>query len=214
MKKDKPDRRRGVSARTDNQKVYIRTIIDNYITFCFGPPGTGKTHVAAGIAATMLYKQQINRIVICRPVVEVGKGIGYLPGTVEEKVGPYLVPLFDELSHFVESKEINKYIDDRIIEIVPLSMMRGRTFNDSFVILDESQNATYDQLKTLLTRIGQNTKMVVVGDTSQSDLAPQHQGDFAKIAERLSDIDGISTIELTTKDIVRHSLIAEIEQRI
>jgi len=203
-----------VSARTTNQKAYIHGILDNDITCCLGPPGSGKTHIAAGMAVQMMRRNEISRIVICRPVVDVGKGIGWLPGTVEEKVGPYLVPLFDELSHFLDVRHIHRFLKERVIEIVPLSMMRGRTFNDAFVILDEAQNATHEELKTLLTRIGQNTTMVLAGDPGQSDLPRQKQGDFQRIACRLRDLDSVCMVQLTDEDIVRHGLIAAIEERL
>jgi len=209
-----PFKRHTVSARTPNQKNYIHGIVENHITCCLGPPGTGKTHIAAGMAVQMMRREEIDRIIVCRPVVDVGKGIGWLPGTVEEKVGPYLVPLFDELSYFIDIRYIRKFMTERIIEIVPLSMMRGRTFNDSFVILDEAQNATHEELKTLLTRIGQNSKMVLAGDPGQSDLPQQQQGDFARISCKLHDLDGVCMVQLTRDDIVRHELIAAIEDRL
>lgn len=209
-----PFKRHTVSARTPNQKSYIRGIVENDITCCLGPPGTGKTHIAAGMAVQMMRRKELDRIIICRPVVDVGKGIGWLPGTVEEKVGPYLVPLFDELSYFIDIRHIRKFLIERTIEIVPLSMMRGRTFNDAFVILDEAQNATHEELKTLLTRIGQNSKMVLAGDPGQSDLPRAQQGDFRHIACKLQDIDRVCMVQLTRDDIVRHDLIAAIEERL
>lgn len=198
---------KSVSARTPNQKVYIQAINEHDITFCHGPAGSGKTHIAAGMAAWMLVKEKIERVVLCRPVVACGTDIGYLPGDVSEKVGPYLAPLFDELGHYFPLVEINSMMLNKRIEIVPLSMMRGRTFNDCFVILDEAQNATEDELRMFLTRVGQNCKMVLAGDSTQSDMLNQ---DFTKVTEALSDLEEIGTVYLTHADIVRNSLITKI----
>lgn len=205
---------RAVEGRTEGQRNYIQAILDSYITLCHGPAGTGKTHIAAGMATKLLKKRTVERIVICRPVVGVGKDIGYLPGTMEEKVGPYLMPLFDEFSYFLEAKAITQFLAERVIEIVPLSMMRGRTFNDSFVILDEAQNAIHKELKMMLTRIGINSTMVLSGDLGQSDLPIDLAGAFERSIERLEGLEGVSSIGLGTDDIVRHHLIGEIERRL
>lgn len=205
---------RAVEGRTEGQKGYIKAILDNYIVLCHGPAGTGKTHIAAGMAAQLLCKRQVERIVICRPVVGAGKDIGYLPGTMEEKVGPYLMPLFDEFSSYLEVKTLHQFLAERIIEIVPLSMMRGRTFNDSFVILDEAQNAVRMEFKLMLTRLGVNSKMVLTGDLGQSDLPDREAGSFASVIERLKGLEGVVSVELKTQDIVRHHLIGELERRL
>ena len=162
----------------------------------------------------MLRDKQVERIIICRPVVGVGKDIGFLPGTMEEKVGPYLTPMFDELSYYIDTKFVNVLIGERIIEIVPLSMMRGRTFSNCFVMLDEAQNATRTELKMLLTRIGQGSRMILSGDLGQTDLPTDIRGAFSYVIERLQGLNGVGIIGLTSSDIVRHSLIAEIEKRI
>lgn len=205
---------RNVVARTAGQKTYIRSVVENDVTFCFGPAGTGKTHVAAGIAVQMLKSKQIEKIIVCRPVISVGKDIGFLPGTLEEKIGPYLIPLFDELSYYIENKKLKELVSEQVIEMVPLSMMRGRTFNDAFIILDEAQNATYIEIKMLLTRLGQESKMVLSGDLGQSDLPESVSGAILDISERLQYVDGIGIISLTEEDVVRNDLIKKIERLI
>lgn len=200
--------------RSQNQKLYVNAIRDSDIVLCHGPAGTGKTHIAAGVAVRMMKQSHIEKIVICRPVVGVGKDIGYLPGSMEDKVGPYLVPLFDEFSYYCQNSLLKEWAEMGKLEIVPLSMMRGRTFNDCFVILDEAQNAAMMELRMLLTRIGANTKMVVSGDLNQSDLPDHQAGAFGKIVAALEGLEGISTIGLTAGDIVRHRLIGPIEARL
>lgn len=218
IRKDKKPRSgykpRALVARTDNQKTYIKTIRDNVVTMCYGPAGTGKTHIAAGCAVKLMRANEIEKIVVCRPVVGVGKDIGFLPGSMEDKVGPYLVPIFDELSYYVERHMLTQWQAENVLEIVPLSMMRGRTFNDSFVILDEAQNATMPELRMLLTRFGANSKVVVSGDLRQSDLPRDNQGAFIAAIDSLRDVSGIGVVELFERDIVRHPLIGDIESRL
>ena len=199
-------------ARSENQIKLIRGIRDNDVTLCTGPAGSGKTHVAVASAVKALRTEKVRKIILCRPVVEVGTGIGYLPGDMQAKVSPYLVPLFDELAYYVNLKHINRLMDEGSIEICPLSMMRGRTFNNSFVILDEAQNAVTSELKMFLTRIGAGAKMVLVGDLRQSDLPLRSRGAFSDIVEavKFNEIPGVTTVELTNVDIVRHPLIANI----
>ncbi len=205
---------RALVARTDNQKHYIKSIHANDICLCHGPAGTGKTHVACGLAVELLKRGQIERICVARPIVGVGKDMGYLPGTMQEKIGPYLVPLFDELSYYLELTKIKQMLADEVLRIVPLSMMRGRTFNDSFIILDEAQNATLEELKMLLTRIGSGSKMVLSGDLYQSDLPRTQQGAFNSVIDALRPVNGIGIVTLTDADIVRHPLIADIANRL
>lgn len=166
------------------------------------------------MAVAALKEHLIERIVLCRPAVDSGASIGYLPGTMEEKIGPYLVPLYDELSYYVETKTVKAWQVHRILEIVPLSLMRGRTFNNAFVILDEAQNATTGEIRMFLTRIGMNSKMVLVGDLFQTDLPHQTRGAFQDAIDALDDMDGVGVCALEAVDIVRHRLIAEIEARL
>ncbi len=205
---------RSLTARTDNQRKYIRAIHNNDICMCHGPAGTGKTHVACGLAVELLKKGIVERICIARPIISVGRDMGYLPGTMQEKIGPYLVPLFDELSYYLELSKIKEMMTNEVLQIVPLSMMRGRTFNDSFIILDEAQNASIDELKMLLTRIGNDSKMVLSGDLFQSDLPRHQQGAFYSAIKALRPVHGIGVVALTDVDIVRHPLIAEIAKRL
>jgi len=205
---------RSVSGRSANQKRYIQAIQAADITLSHGPAGSGKTHIAVGVAVEMMKNNAIERIAITRPVVDVGNSIGYLPGTMEEKVGPYLVPLFDELAYYVERSLLAKWLTEKTLEIVPLSMMRGRTFNNTFVILDEAQNAVMPELRMFLTRIGVNSKMVLTGDLMQSDLPTQLQGAFSSCVTNLDGLDGVAIVGLDASDIVRHRLIADIERRL
>ncbi len=200
--------------RSINQKDYIRDVAENTITFCQGVPGSGKTHIAVGMALEYLINNKVEKIVITRPVVEAGEKLGFLPGTAEEKLHPYLLPLFDEINYFLHMQHYAKLKVGRQIEVVPLGLMRGRTFNNAFIVADECQNASYDQLKMLLTRIGTDSKMVLTGDTAQSDLELIKQGGFLELIKRLEGITGIATCQLYADDIVRNPIIASIISRL
>ena len=206
--------RNRVKPRTENQKEYIRAIAENSVTFCQGVAGSGKTHIAIGMALDYLLDGKVNRIVITRPVVESGEKIGYLPGTAEEKLHPYLLPLLDEVRYFISNAEFASLKTNNKIEIVPLGLMRGRNFHDAFIVADECQNASYDQLKMLLTRLGRDSKMVLTGDISQSDLHRHMRGGFLSMIDALSGIEGIGISVLDCSDIVRNPIIAKILGRL
>ena len=200
--------------RTINQKEYIRAVAENTVTFCQGVAGSGKTHIAIGMALEYLLDFKVEKIVITRPVVEAGEKLGFLPGTAEEKLHPYLLPLFDEINHFLSHSHRSALQQKRQIEIVPLGLMRGRSFHDSFIVADECQNASYDQLKMLLTRIGMRSKMVLTGDTEQSDLEHRRQGGFSTIMDRLQTTDNIGFSALEKVDILRNPIIADIVDKL
>lgn len=200
--------------RSINQKDYIRSVAENTVTFCQGVPGSGKTHIAIGMALEYLLDDKVDKIVITRPVVEAGERLGFLPGTAEEKMHPYLLPLFDEINYFLQMQHYTKLKVGRKIEVVPLGLMRGRSFHNAFIVADECQNASYDQLKMLLTRIGIDSKMVLTGDIAQSDLQRHQQGGFITLIDRLHGVEGLGFAELKTSDIVRNPIIANIIHRL
>jgi phosphate starvation-inducible PhoH-like protein len=206
--------RNRLKPRTDNQKEYIRTLAENTVTFCQGVAGSGKTHIAIGMALEYLLEDKVKKIIITRPVVESGEKIGYLPGTAEEKLHPYLLPLLDEVNHFIPSSYYTSLKTNNKIEIVPLGLMRGRNFHNAFIVADECQNASYDQLKMLLTRIGRESKMILTGDTSQSDLHRHMQGGFYDMISALEGTDGIGVSRLDSSDIVRNPIIGKIISRL
>ena len=206
--------RNRLKPRSDNQKDYIRTVAENTITFCQGVAGSGKTHIAIGMALEYLLDEKVKKIIITRPVVESGEKIGYLPGTAEEKLHPYLLPILDEILHFIPVSHYAALKLNNKIEIVPLGLMRGRNFHNSFIVADECQNASYDQLKMLLTRIGNDSKMVLTGDISQSDLPRNFRGGFLDLLKALDSVDGIGISKLEYQDIVRNPIIAKILLRL
>ncbi|MDF7641572.1 PhoH family protein [Bifidobacterium sp. ESL0784] len=200
-----------VRAKTAGQVFYVRAIDVNTITFAIGPAGTGKTYLAVAKAVRAFEDGRVSRIILTRPAVEAGESLGYLPGTLNDKVDPYLRPLYDALSDMLGAGQMHRYMTDGTIEVAPLAYMRGRTLNDAFVILDEAQNTTEQQMKMFLTRLGFNTKMVITGDVTQIDLAVPHSG-LKSIESILGNIDGISFAHLGAKDVVRHELVGKIVQ--
>ncbi len=199
-----------IRPRTEGQREYVRCIQENDIVFAIGPAGTGKTYIAVAMAVRALKKKQISRIILVRPAVEAGEKLGFLPGDLQEKVAPYLRPLYDALYDMLEIELFQKYLERGTIEVAPLAYMRGRTLNDSFIILDEAQNTTPEQMKMFLTRLGFGSKMVITGDITQIDL-PQGKGSgLVLIQNILKGIDGIAFVYLTDRDVVRHDLVQKI----
>ena len=198
-----------VRAKTLGQKQYLDAIDEHTITFGIGPAGTGKTYLAVAKAVAALYSKQVSRIILTRPAVEAGERLGFLPGTLSEKIDPYLRPLFDALQEMLEPEATTRLLQAGVIEVAPLAYMRGRTLNDSFIILDEAQNTTAEQMKMFLTRLGFNSKMVVTGDTTQIDL-PGGRSGLNLAAKILQDVDGLHIAMLGSKDVVRHELVTRI----
>lgn len=198
-----------VRAKTAGQRHYVAQIAKNTITFGIGPAGTGKTYLAVAMAVQAFQEHRVRRIILTRPAVEAGENLGYLPGTLAEKIDPYLRPLYDALSDMLGSMQLKQAMDSGAIEVAPLAYMRGRTLNDAFVILDEAQNTTEEQMKMFLTRLGYNSRMVVTGDITQVDLAIRRSG-LRSIEHILQGIPAISFVHFTDTDVVRHSLVAAI----
>jgi phosphate starvation-inducible PhoH-like protein len=199
-----------VSPKTVNQKRYVDSIRRNTITFGIGPAGTGKTFLAVALAAAALSRREVNRIILTRPAVEAGERLGFLPGDLMAKVDPYLRPLFDALHDMLEPDRVAQYLDRGIIEVAPLAYMRGRTINDSFIILDEAQNTSPEQMKMFLTRLGFNSKMVVTGDITQIDLPREQDSGLVVVADILSAVEGIEFVRFGEEDVVRHKLVRRI----
>ncbi|MEY4455198.1 MAG: hypothetical protein RIQ45_721 [Actinomycetota bacterium] len=204
------NRGRTIRPKTANQKAYVEAIAENTITFGIGPAGTGKTYLAMAKAVAALQAREINRIILTRPAVEAGEHLGFLPGTLTEKIDPYLRPLFDALHDMLDQDAIPKLMQSGVIEVAPLAYMRGRTLNDSFIILDEAQNTTPEQMKMFLTRLGFGSKMVITGDVTQVDLPGGKNSGLATIRKILAGVDDIAFLDLTAEDVVRHRLISDI----
>ena len=199
-----------ICARTKGQKDYYDIVKRNDITFSIGPAGTGKTFMAVAFAVSALTSKEVDRIVLCRPAVEAGENLGFLPGDLKEKVDPYLAPFYDSLGEMISISKYKPLIADKVIEIIPLAFMRGRTLNNAFMILDEAQNATKTQMKMFLTRLGNNSKAIITGDTTQIDLPTNVKSGLVEVVDLLKNIDGIGFAHLTSKDVVRHKLVREI----
>jgi phosphate starvation-inducible PhoH-like protein len=204
------NRGRSIRPKTANQKRYVDAIEEHTITFGIGPAGTGKTYLAMAKAVSALQAKKVNRIILTRPAVEAGEHLGFLPGTLNEKIDPYLRPLFDALHDMIDIETIPRMMQSGIIEVAPLAYMRGRTLNDAFIILDEAQNTTPEQMKMFLTRLGFGSKMVITGDVTQIDLPNGQHSGLRVVRDILKDIDDIAFLELTAEDVVRHRLIGDI----
>jgi phosphate starvation-inducible protein PhoH and related proteins len=199
-----------VAPKTLNQKRYVDSIRDHTITFGVGPAGTGKTFLAVAMAAAALAERQVQRIILTRPAVEAGERLGFLPGDIQAKVDPYLRPLFDALFDMLDPDRVNGYFERGVIEVAPLAFMRGRTLNDSFVILDEAQNTSPEQMKMFLTRLGFNSRMVVTGDVTQIDLPTDQRSGLVVVRDILESVQDISFVHFGGEDVVRHKLVQRI----
>lgn len=203
-------RGRHIKPKTLGQRIYLEAIRNNYITFGIGPAGTGKTYLAVAMAVFSLKNKEVERIVLTRPAVEAGEKLGFLPGDLQEKVDPYLRPLYDALHDILGEDTVQKYLSKNIIEVAPLAYMRGRTLNDSFIILDEAQNTTPQQMKMFLTRMGFGAKMVITGDITQVDLPHNSISGLKQAQEIFKDVEGIQIVSLNESDVVRHEVVGRI----
>ena len=199
-----------VEPRTEAQKAYVEALFKNELSFGIGPAGTGKTYLAVAVGVSMFITGRVDKIILSRPAVEAGERLGFLPGDMKEKVDPYMQPLYDALNDFLPAKQMAKLMEDKAIEIAPLAFMRGRTLANAFVVLDEAQNANSTQMKMFLTRLGEGSRMVITGDRTQIDLPRGVQSGLADAERLLSDIPKISFNYFTSKDVVRHPLVAAI----
>jgi len=214
--KSKPQReqRKKLKPKSKNQEEYIRSIAESDVTFCTGPAGSGKTAVAVGLACEYLLEKKVEKIILTRPVVESGsRGLGFLPGTMNEKIQPWLVPIIEEMNLYLTKDTVNCFRSSNTIELCPLEYMRGRNFHNSFMILDEAQNATFDQIKMFITRIGRDSKATLNGDLDQTDLI-QHQSGLEYCIDKLDRLDGVGICTLGTEDIIRNTIISKILERL
>ncbi len=199
-----------VTPRSPNQRRYMEEIERNDMVFAIGPGGTGKTYLAVAMAVSALLAKQVNRIILARPAVEAGERLGFLPGTLQQKIDPYMRPLYDAIYDLLDADRLDRFLDKGVIEVAPLAFMRGRTLNDSFVILDEAQNTTSEQMKMFLTRLGFNSKAVITGDITQIDLPSGRRSGLVEAIEVVGKIEGIAFVYFTERDVVRHNLVQQI----
>ncbi|MBZ5527725.1 MAG: PhoH family protein [Acidobacteriia bacterium] len=202
--------KKSVHPKSASQRLYMEAIERHDMTFGIGPGGTGKTYLAVAMAVSALLTKQLNRIILARPAVEAGERLGFLPGTLQQKIDPYMRPLYDALYDMLDADKLERFLEKGIIEVAPLAFMRGRTLNDSFVILDEAQNTTSEQMKMFLTRLGFNSKAVITGDVTQVDLPAGKRSGLVEAIEICGKIEGIATVQFTEKDVVRHNLVQQI----
>jgi len=202
--------KKSVTPKSSNQRRYMEDIERHDMVFAIGPGGTGKTYLAVAMAVSALLGKQVNRIILARPAVEAGERLGFLPGTLQQKIDPYMRPLYDALYDLLDADKLERFIDKGIIEVAPLAFMRGRTLNDSFVILDEAQNTTSEQMKMFLTRLGFNSKAVITGDITQTDLPVGRRSGLVEAIEVVGRIEGIAFVHFNERDVVRHNLVQQI----
>lgn len=201
---------KAIIPRTENQQKLVNAYHENDMIFSIGPAGSGKTYISIALAVRALKNKEIRKIILSRPAVEAGEKLGFLPGDMKEKIDPYLQPLYDALQDMIPAQKLNEYMEQNVIQIAPLAFMRGRTLNDAVVILDEAQNTTTQQIKMFLTRMGQNTKMIINGDMTQIDLPRSVKSGLKEACEILREVKGIGFVEMNEKDIVRHKLVTRI----
>jgi phosphate starvation-inducible protein PhoH and related proteins len=202
--------KKSVTPKSSNQKLYMEAIEKHDMTFAVGPGGSGKTYLAVAMAVSALLTKQVDRIILARPAVEAGERLGFLPGTLQQKIDPYMRPLYDALYDMLDADKLERFLEKGIVEVAPLAFMRGRTLNDSFVILDEAQNTTSEQMKMFLTRLGFNSKAVITGDVTQIDLPTGRRSGMVEALEVVGRIAGIAFINFNERDVVRHNLVQQI----